>query len=905
MSSFGGLIDAISSALTASSDAKTARTRRERARLRRRRRYNSPDTAEKGKRGVTRKDVEGDVNRRARFGADDLNEFGGDLKTKPYDPVFLRDISANAIVQAYIDTLAQDVAGANWSIKPTDEEADIDPETLAKVERRIRDLPPGATTFRDVLESTTRVMLELGDAAIVKHYLENDPNTLAEIVPIDSASLFKDIDADGMTQGYAQVSRRSRSKVTDFKPDEIIWFEWSVRSDRHYGQGPLEKAQNEVELIEELAEKERLDLMQGGPPGIISPEALDEYGGLPDDEDWETFVESMRLDAGERHRMGYSKHPMDYTTLNHNYQELQILDRSKYWVTAIGAVFKVNPTYAGFDFENTNRATDESQQDAYKQRGFRVTLRQLEEAINSGLIWQEFSDEIKFEFEQEQTIDEKVERANLIEAQANAGKEMADAGRDVAYRDERLVVEDGEIEEGSDDSGGGLFGSVDDPDFSTSKDGGVRLVAPSDDRAHSDRGEWESFLRDIANAGGRIIDTSNFDEPTVFPPTVPDVDAPRMVVYGVPETDILTHLERYPAVHLQVDTDRGLNEKSDDETDRDTAAKEAATIDGVLLKAFERQIMPPNLDAIEKKSWSSDRDVPDYVIGQIEEVIDRGSVFDSFDSLPGRAANAIRNTLSESLTQPQGWSLDSIVDNMSDALPRADKGDLETIARTESAKVLNEARETGYVDRGVDDAKFYWQGPDDSRTTDACEELKDMTNPSHGGEPVSLSKLIDAERAVQSEYFENLRFRKHILHPNERHTFVRDRGTGGPDIDVDVPTADDIDVDIDDPPVAPQSLSAKDDHDDDYADVVDRVAKATTPTTRMRELEAAFGGTHIPTVLRECLEASDGSKEGALRELNNRLSDADEYDVEERGKVSKPTLYNWIQRYDTHVDHLT
>ena len=915
MSRFANFIRGITSPFTDDDPVDTEREKRRRVRERRRERYNSPggQVADKGERGKTRKD-EGGVNRRITVNEDVRGTHGGDVRTKPYDPVFLRDISANAVVQAYVDTLSQDVAGSNWSIKPRDEDADISDEALAMVERRIRELPPGKQTFRDVLESTTRVLLELGDAALVKHYYENNPSRVAEIVPVDSASLFKSVDNHGITEGYVQVSVRSGQKKDDFDTSDVVWVEWSSRPDRFYGQGPLEKAQNEVELLEELAEKERLDLLQGGPPGVVSPEALDEYGGLPNDEDWDTFVEDMRLDQGERHRVGYSKTPVQFEAINHNYQELQILDRSKYWVTVLGSVFKVNPTYAGFDFENTNRATDESQQAAYKQRGFRVTLRQLEEAINRSLVWEEFSEEVKFEFTQEQTVEERDQRAELIESQASAGKEMANAGRDVSFRDGRLVVEDGPIEEGDvggGGGGGGFFGSVDEPndaDFKVEStkahDDGVRLIGPDERPCYDSITNWEDFLTDVAHSGGRIIDVSGFDNKT-FPPNKPGAVKARMVVYGLSETDLMALLDRYP-LDLEVDVDRGTDAKSEDGVDGDGEARltkeQVAKVDEVLLRAHKRQIAPPSLDAIEKDAWSSDEDVPEYVVEQIEAVFDKGdAIFDAFESLPGRVRDVISDTIEDALTDPGGWSLDSMVDRMSSELPRADPEDLETIARTESASVLNEAREEGYRERDLDDAKFYWQGPDDSRTTDACEALKDDTNPSHGGSPVSLPELVNKEREVHGEHFPDLSFRKHVIHPNERHTFVRATGTGTDfEPDVDVPDADDFEPESG--PVTPQELSVKHDHDTTYGDVVDRVSKATNPTRRMREVEQALGG-HIPQILRECLESA-GSKEGALRKLNNRLVEAEEYDHEERGQVSKPTLYDWARRYDTHVDHL-
>lgn len=686
------------------------KARRERAWRERRRRFNSPNVAEK----------KGEVNRRAELSSD-LKSAVKDkgAVTKPYDASYLRDISANAIVQAYIDTLSQDVASANWQIKPRDENSNIPPERLAKVERAVKDLHP-EESFADVLEQTTRILLELGDATWVKHF--DETGVLAEVVPVDSATFFKQVDRYGITEGYVQASTSTRQIETEFSKREVVWFEWSNRPDRYYGQGPLEKASNEVELIEELAEKERLDLLQGSPPGVLSPEVLDEYGGIPGEEDWEAFVEDFRLDEGERHRVGYSRIPVEFTQLVPNYQELQILERSKYWVTAIGAVFKVNPSYAGFDFENTNRATDESQQEAYAQRGFRVTLRQLEEAINNGLIWEEFGDDFKFEFEREQTPGEKKKRAELIESQAKAGKEMANAGVPVQIRDGLLVVEDGEIEEGNvgdSGGGGGFFASTDDP------------------------AEADLSVRSTKKSVGVTL-----------------------------------------------------------------SKEEVETLDRVLLSAWSSQIEPETVEKIEKAAWTGDDGVPEYVFDAIREAIDKGAVFRDFESLPGRVVDKVENLLAENLTQSQGWSLDSIVDDMQDAFPGVDKDDLETVARTETASVLNTAREEGYEDRGSvgEEDVFYWAGSDDSRITQACKDLMIATGQASGtieapirnppGEPVPMARLIEMERVVSDYHFPDLDFRRHIIHPNERKTFVRDvSASTGVDIDVDVPTAEEFAAD--------------------------------------------------------------------------------------------------------------
>ena len=796
---------------------RTAGDRRRRWEWRRRRnRYNSGD-------GVVEKQA---VDRRAQaFAAIESAAVDAGGMRKPYDPLFLRDISANAIVQAYIDTLSQDAATAGWKLTPRDEETNISDNQLAEWERELRDLHP-ELPFRDVIEETASILLELGDATWVKHYFENS-NELAEYVVVDSSTMFKKVDQYGITEGYLQASRRKRDVEAEFDPDEVVWFSWSLRPDRHYGQGPLEKAQNEVELIEELAEKERLDLIAGSNPGIISPDYTDEFGGTVPDEDWDTFVEAMQLDEGERHRVGYSKIPIDFEPITANYQELQVLERSKYWVTVLGSVFKVNPSYAGFDFENTNRATDETQQQAYAQRGFRVLLRQLEESINRGLVWEEFSEDVKFEFEREQTIDEKETKASLIRTQAEAGREMAAALEDedatVHYRDGELVVDDGEFAPADDGGGddGGLFFSADDSNGDT-----ITL--------HSDDVEWADD----------------------------DADADRLAL-------------------------------SDDEF---------AEYEAHLIAAHKSQIQPESISDIEKRAWRRDDEVPEYVRQGVLDAIDRGAIFDSFETVPGTLRETVEDILRDSLTQPQGWSLDSVVDRMSDAFPGIDEDDLETVARTETTSVLNHARETGYKDReDADRFKFYWQGSMDSRTTQLCEDLMIATGVESGTpetpfdevprESVDMETLVRLERQASDHHFPNLQFRRHVPHINCRKTFVRD-AAADIDIDVDVPGAEEFNKSV-------SSCTCGD--PSDYAETIDRIRKyIDSRTVREAEIERALGESIIQ-VLRRAFDESGGTIEGAKRAINRRLEQSPNYDHESNGLLSKKTLYRYRDKYESRL----
>jgi hypothetical protein len=103
--------------------------------------------------------------------------------------------------------------------------------------------------------------------------------------------------------------------------------------------------------------------------------------------------------------------------------------------------------------------------------------------------------------------------------------------------------------------------------------------------------------------------------------------------------------------------------------------------------------------------------------------------------------------------------------------------DAQRIARTETASVVNTAREEGYKQQGQGDDLFYWSGNLDNRTTDACRWLIEKTNPNHGGDPVSLEELkdlIEEAPTHDDDMDDNMaRPENYTVHINERKTFIR------------------------------------------------------------------------------------------------------------------------------------
>jgi hypothetical protein len=130
----------------------------------------------------------------------------------------------------------------------------------------------------------------------------------------------------------------------------------------------------------------------------------------------------------------------------------------------------------------------------------------------------------------------------------------------------------------------------------------------------------------------------------------------------------------------------------------------------------------------------------------------------------------------ESLTD-EGWTIDGVADQLMqlDGVESQDRAEL--IARTETASVVNSAREEGYQANDQADDKFYWTGAIDNRTTDACEWLIKQTNPNYGGTPVELKDLQDlieeAPEHDDSMQDDLARPENYVVHPNERKTFTR------------------------------------------------------------------------------------------------------------------------------------
>lgn len=197
----------------------------------------------------------------------------------------------------------------------------------------------------------------------------------------------------------------------------------------------------------------------------------------------------------------------------------------------------------------------------------------------------------------------------------------------------------------------------------------------------------------------------------------------------------------------------------------------------VLFKAHQHMVFP---DEVEQRArepfWDRDESMPEFVQDLVRESLRSGAIRRISESLPaGTARSDVRRFFEEQLTQPQGWSLRSLTENYANRFGVSEE-DAVNAVRTQTANVLNEAREEGYRRQGdTDERRFKWIGPgnpDDGRTTDACIELKRATNPDHGGDPVTLDELRDLVARANREHFPDYTGDSWTPHWACRHTYV-------------------------------------------------------------------------------------------------------------------------------------
>lgn len=197
-------------------------------------------------------------------------------------------------------------------------------------------------------------------------------------------------------------------------------------------------------------------------------------------------------------------------------------------------------------------------------------------------------------------------------------------------------------------------------------------------------------------------------------------------------------------------------------------------VDDMLIDAWEKQVCA---DSLEKapNMWRRDDNVPQFVrTFVLQSAVKRDALWDEYNDVPHMAALSVHEIIKDNLTNPEGWSIKTISNDLTDEFEGISENQAETIARTEVASVLNKARVMAY-DASGEELQFYWSGPSDEHTTDICEETKtEIENRGGYVDKDTLKKILRRKaRKYQDDGGTPERVDTFVPHFNCRHTLVR------------------------------------------------------------------------------------------------------------------------------------
>lgn len=337
------------------------------------------------------------------------------------DPVRLRDYSKNSVVNIFIDTIATDISNYEYTVKNTD---------TTDIQEFLRYGHPDKS-FSAVIESTVRDLKIFGNHFWVLH--KDTAGNIAEYVQPNPETMFIITDDQGYIDGY--LYRDSSGQNVPLDKSEVIHFKNSASTNGKYAKSDIEPITDIIEIIDEIEMKEISNLREGPQSGVLSLKE-DHPTDPMDSQEWDAFTDDITSkNKGKRHTFGVTRGDFEFIPFEDSYSDMELRDRYKMFIQVIAAKMDVNASYVGFDFENTNRATDESQRESYKERGVSNVLNKLAETINHSLI-PELTDDPEATFTWDLKDTDEMEEVDYYERMGNAVEALQNAGIQAEVTDE-------------------------------------------------------------------------------------------------------------------------------------------------------------------------------------------------------------------------------------------------------------------------------------------------------------------------------------------------------------------------------------------------------------------------------------------------------------------------------------
>lgn len=334
----------------------------------------------------------------------------------------------NIIVRGSIDTIVREVISTNYVVTTKDyvEETEKDKEDAKEILKFFEKCNPNKQSLTDVLEEMLYDLMVLDGGAIEKG-IGND-GKLKELWAVDASTIRIDATEHGLIKGYWQEVREEGRQPITYSKDDLIYFSLTPRTNSLYGLSKLETIHNLITAFL-YAELHNLKFFENNTvgKGVLYLEKQ-----IPEAQ-MDRFREYWRAEnSGQPHKfmvISGSYGDIKWIPMQQSSKDMELINYLNWITKMIFFAFGVRPSEVGFtdDLKGAPAMGQMIQSQAFRSNTLYPLLRKIERIITRDIISKEFkNNNLQFKFIEENSLDEKMKKAQIDNILINAGLRTVD-----------------------------------------------------------------------------------------------------------------------------------------------------------------------------------------------------------------------------------------------------------------------------------------------------------------------------------------------------------------------------------------------------------------------------------------------------------------------------------------------
>jgi phage portal protein BeeE len=418
-----------------------------------------------------------------------------------FDPVRLRELAQpNTWVGTLVNTIVKEIAQTPWQIvehdgtrAETSKRLRTHPEQRDSIEKqatgpvaqrlaRLIDDPHPDADSQDLFQMLMADLLEVGSLTAplafdsddyVDDQLVANPDPPLAIQPSAPEVWTKEFaDKTDVLQTYWQFERVSspggtsgntrgrRQQPIAFDRREVIWSDLNSRTNRRYGLPPTLLVRKFLESADLAITQEQNYLSKGSIP---SGALVFEGWGREELEAWMT--QQQENIKGKPHKwltLAGKGGDISFEPFSYNFSEMQFMERLRFYAKVIASAFQVPTAVVGLEPEKVNYNTFEGERQNFEANTLGPYLQKLERVVNDQLVWEFFSDDLRFEFAPGMSEQTRNMISQRVTAEVSAGIRTPNEAREEIGLPELDSDDADSLGAGGDDDGDGDMGALGD-----------------------------------------------------------------------------------------------------------------------------------------------------------------------------------------------------------------------------------------------------------------------------------------------------------------------------------------------------------------------------------------------------------------------------------------------------------